>query len=162
MEFGSRFRFGQCGASYMDKPMMFGAPKRISFGAKGSEFGRRKPATKKISKASAMKAFKAFYRRHCTSSMGRSRSRFGNGGNPPLYQSMGYEFCPLGSGGVLGSNSTGLFPSPCHSVNVKEAALERNVMLPKRYGGADKKKAATAFGKKRRVVRRKAMEFGRR
>jgi hypothetical protein len=44
----------------------------------------------------------------------RSRRRygFGNGGNPPLNASMGYEFCSNG-GGVLGANSTGLFPSPC-------------------------------------------------
>jgi hypothetical protein len=40
------------------------------------------------------------------------RYRFGNGGNPPLSQSMGYEFCSNG-GGVLGANSTGLFPTPC-------------------------------------------------
>jgi hypothetical protein len=42
----------------------------------------------------------------------RRRYRFGNGGNPPLSQSMGYEFCSNG-GGVLGANSTGLFPTPC-------------------------------------------------
>jgi hypothetical protein len=42
----------------------------------------------------------------------RRRYRFGNGGNPPLMASTGYEFCP-GGGGVLGANSTGLFPSPC-------------------------------------------------
>ena len=40
------------------------------------------------------------------------RNRFGSGGNPPLSASMGYEFCS-GGGGVLGANSTGLFPSPC-------------------------------------------------
>jgi len=42
----------------------------------------------------------------------RRRYGFGNGGNPPLNASMGYEFCSNG-GGVLGANSTGLFPSPC-------------------------------------------------
>ena len=42
----------------------------------------------------------------------RRRYRFGNGGNPPLSASMGYEFCSNG-GGVLGANSTGLFPTPC-------------------------------------------------
>jgi hypothetical protein len=43
---------------------------------------------------------------------GVRRYRFGNGGNPSLSSSMGYEFCS-GGGGVLGANSTGLFPSPC-------------------------------------------------
>jgi len=43
---------------------------------------------------------------------GIRRYRFGNGGNPSLSSSMGYEFCS-GGGGVLGANSTGLFPSPC-------------------------------------------------
>ena len=44
--------------------------------------------------------------------MSRRMFGFGNGGNPSLSASMGYEFCP-GGGGVLGANSTGLFPSPC-------------------------------------------------
>jgi len=44
--------------------------------------------------------------------MSRRMFGFGNGGNPALSASMGYEFCP-GGGGVLGANSTGLFPSPC-------------------------------------------------
>ena len=174
---GSRFRFGASGGGSDKSQMMFGAPRSISFGAQGMEFGKkRRSAPKKISKASAMKAFKAFYRRHCTSSaMGRG-SRFGNGGNPPLYQSMGYEFCPLGSGGVLGANSTGLFPSPCHSMNAKEAAAEQGVKLGKRYGGdagpmtaREEASAVTkryvGFGKKRQVVRRrkpKMLEFGRR
>jgi len=195
---GSRFRFGaSCGASnmagshmmpdgkmmfgaykknkMMDYGMEFGASRKIKFGrhAVGSpmEFGKKRRSTKKVSKASAMKAFKAFYRRHCqaTSRMGR-RSRFGNGGNPPLYQSMGYEFCPLGQGGVLGANSTGLFPSPCYARNAAEANAEERVKLGARYGGdagpltAREEKAAitkryTGFGKRRKtskkVVRRR-------
>jgi hypothetical protein len=72
-------------------------------------FGKKR--SKKLSKPAAMKAFKQFYRRHCRSSRMGGRFRFGSGGNPPL--SGGYEFCPSGQGGVLGANSTGLFPSPC-------------------------------------------------
>ena len=64
----------------------------------------------------------------------RRRYRFGNGGNPPLSQSMGYEFCSNG-GGVLGANSTGLFPSPC--------------MMPPQG-------PAAAFGKRRRRRTRRA------
>lgn len=62
----------------------------------------------------------------------RSRRRygFGDGGNPSLGNSMGYEFC-AGGGGVLGANSTGLFPSPCMS-----------------------KMGTAAFGKRRRSRRR--------
>ena len=74
------------------------------------KFGKR-TRSGKVSKAKAMKAFRSFWKRHCA---GR-RSRFGNGGNPMLNASMGYEFCPNGMGGVLGANSTGLFPSPCMS-----------------------------------------------
>jgi len=80
-----------------------------------NDFGkRRRVARAKGSKMAAMKAFRSFYKRHCAGA--RRRSGFGSG-NPPLYQSMGYEFCPNGQGGVLGSNSTGLFPSPCTSVS---------------------------------------------
>ena len=72
-------------------------------------FGKKRST--KMTKSLAMKQFKAFYKRHCRSSRMGGRFRFGSGGNPPL--SGGYEFCPSGQGGVLGSNSTGLFPSPC-------------------------------------------------
>lgn len=161
-----RSRFGaSCGASNMaDRQMMFGASKlRFAGRTMGTEmeFGKKR---KVVSKAAAMKAFKEFFRRHCKSTvrMGR-RTRFGNGGNPPLYQSMGYEFCDLGSGGVLGANSTGLFPSPCHKMNMKQARAEESVVLADRYGGADKEPASvkaadkaraknSAFGKKRRVA----------
>jgi hypothetical protein len=88
----------------------------VSFGKKRSP---------KMSKPAAMKAFKQFYRRYCHSSKMGGRFRFGSGGNPPL--SGGYEFCPSGQGGVLGANSTGLFPSPC-----TPAAFGR------RYGGRRK------------------------
>jgi hypothetical protein len=50
------------------------------------------------------------------------RYRFGNGGNPPLMASTGYEFCS-GGGGVLGANSTGLFPSPCMGGSTPKAAF---------------------------------------
>ena len=46
------------------------------------------------------------------------RVRFG-AGNPPLMQSMGFEFCPEG-GGVVESN--GLFPSPCNAAGVTASA----------------------------------------
>jgi hypothetical protein len=160
MMFGSRFKFGEgCGSNYVsDRSMsMFGA-RRIKFGGQRDnvpemEFGkatrrRRVSGKRKVSKAAAMKAFREFYRRHCSSSLGVRRSRFGNGGTPPLYQSMGYEFCPLGSGGVLGANSTGLFPSPCHSMNRAEARREEAVKLPTRYSGSDKK-PSSSFGRRR-------------
>jgi hypothetical protein len=161
-----------CGASNMmnNRDMMFGASKlRFAGRTMGTdmEFGKKR---KVVSKAAAMKAFKQFFRRHCKSTvrMGR-RTRFGNGGNPPLYQSMGYEFCDLGSGGVLGANSTGLFPSPCHKMNMKQARAEESVVLADRYGGSDKEpesvKAAdkaraknSAFGKKRKVSKRKSVK----
>ena len=96
---GKRYNFGE------EKPMM-------SF---ETMFGKRR-ATKKVSKTAAMKAFRSFYKRHCSA----RKSGFGNGGNPPLNASMGYEFCPNGMGGVLGFNSTGLFPSPCISKGSSE------------------------------------------
>jgi len=134
MKFGSN-----CSASYMQpKPVM--------------NFGRRRSKKTKVSKAAAMKAFKQFYRRHCSSRMG-GRFRFGSG-NPPLSASMGYEFCTNangegGFGGVLGANSTGLFPSPCTPQNKAQAKAEAGVALPKyepppnaafgrRYGGRRK------------------------
>jgi len=158
--FGS-FRFGSsCDA----EKMMFGA-RRIRFGGSsagmGMEFGKRRKAPKqKVTKASAMKAFKEFYRRHCSPSLEFGRSRFGNGGNPALRESMGYEFCPLGSGGVLGANSTGLFPSPCTSRNMGQVRREDSVMLPKRYGGSDKKPSSAIGARHRRASR--PSEFGKR
>jgi hypothetical protein len=117
MEFGRHRRraaFGNCAYS---KPMNM------------VSFGRRKAKSVK-SRAAAMKAFKAFYRRHCRSSAMGRRMRFGSGGNPALSNSMGYEFCPSGMGGVLGATSTGLFPSPCGPMNTAQAAAEAAVQLP--------------------------------
>jgi hypothetical protein len=111
------FGAGGCSAKYNDS-MRFGGLLDEGIASKKLKvpevnvvgFGRRK-SSKKLSKPAAMKAFKQFYKRHCRSSRMGGRFRFGSGGNPPL--SGGYEFCPSGQGGVLGANSTGLFPSPC-------------------------------------------------
>lgn len=123
------------------------APKRIRFGGSrsmGMEFGKKKKtATKKVSKAAAMKAFKMFYQRHCSASSRMGTSRFGSS-NPPLSQIMGMEFCPFGQ-----RSGTGLYPTPC-------APMNRSVKkyMPKK----------TSYGRKRRVGRprksKKAMEFG--
>ena len=124
----------QCGAKY-NESMRFGGLLNESIASQKmplpavqvSGFGRRK-SSKKLSKPAAMRAFKLFYKRHCRSSRMGGRFRFGSGGNPPL--SGGYEFCPSGQGGVLGANSTGLFPSPCTPMNAAQAAAEANVALP--------------------------------
>ena len=114
----------------LDKHLSFGQERLPMFGK------RRRVARKgKCSNAAAMKAFKSFWKRHCAGARG---ARFGNGGNPALSASMGYEFCPDGMGGVLGDRSTGLFPSPCVSASSS---------------------AGSAFGKRRRkrsmVIRRR-------
>ena len=98
---------------------------------KGMGFG------KKTGRKVAMKAFRSFYKRHCA---GR-RSGFGSGGNPPLYQSMGGEFCPNGMGGVLGANSTGLFPTPCVSARGASSS----------YGRRRRRSMAMEFGRRRRM-----------
>ena len=85
---------------------------------------RAKTAAKAAEKAAAM-----FGKRR----RGVRRYRFGSGGNPSLSSSMGYEFCSNG-GGVLGANSTGLFPSPCMGAT-----------MPMMGAGP-----AAAFGKRRR------------
>jgi hypothetical protein len=77
-------------------------------------------------------------------SFGR-RSRFGNGGNPPLYQSMGGEFCPSGMGGILGAFGTGLNPTPCTQFSASQAAAEAAASLPN-YSSAK-------FGRRRRAGR---------
>jgi hypothetical protein len=119
MKFGRRSRFGsQCNGS---ASMMNNEPKVMNF-------GKKRKGTRKISKPAAMKAFKQFYRRHCRSSAMGRRFRFGSGGNPMLSQSMGYEFCPSGMGGVLAT--TGLFPSPCTPFNQAQATAEANATLP--------------------------------
>jgi hypothetical protein len=94
-----------------------GAGKKNKIGSKkkSTNFGKGR-RVRTMSKKAAMKAFRAFYAKHCKSSIKgrrtRSRFGFGSGGNPPLMQSMGYEFDPTGKGGVLGMGSTGLFPTP--------------------------------------------------
>ena len=123
------------------------------------KFGKRNRSVK-VSKAKAMKAFRSFWKRHCA---GR-RSRFGNGGNPMLNASMGYEFCPNGMGGVLGANSTGLFPSPCMSSSSSgsksmagslSGAMTRSTSSTAgsmtRSGSGSGAMTASAFGKRRRV-----------
>ena len=123
------------------------------------KFGKRNRSVK-VSKAKAMKAFRSFWKRHCA---GR-RSRFGNGGNPMLNASMGYEFCPNGLGGVLGANSTGLFPSPCMSSSSSgsksmagslSGAMTRSTSSTNgsmtRSGSGSGAMTASAFGKRRRV-----------
>jgi len=97
-----------------DKDMMAGA----MFGKRRRVAARRPAHTRKA----AMKAFRSFYKRHCA---GHRAMGFGNGGNPMLSASMGYEFCPNGSGGVLGANSTGLFPSPCTAPSSSGYGLRR-------------------------------------
>ena len=188
MAFGKRMAMPMEFGKHMAMPMEFG--KRISFGGQyaggAAEFGKRRRMVRKVSdrrtapkvsKAKAMAAFKAFYRRHCSASS-RVGSRFGNGGNPPLYQSMGYEFCPLGQGGVLGPNSTGLFPSPCTSLDrgARDTAMagklggrtsgQDEALLTKAYGATNAAKMIAqnagykgpmSFGKRRRVVRRRVM-----
>ena len=107
------YGFGKKKMDFGEDELNFGRRRR----ARSSNFGEdmpelafgKKRATKKVSKARAMQAFKAFYRRHCSVSTGRG-NRFG--GNPPLSQSMGFEFCSNGSG-LLGPKSTGLFATAC-------------------------------------------------
>jgi len=43
---------------------------------------------------------------------GGRKARFGNGGNPPLMRTAGGRFCSNNTG-ILGMNSTGLFPTSC-------------------------------------------------
>ncbi len=105
--------------------------------AKNMRFGKRRGSAK-VSKAKAMKAFRSFWKRHCK---GR-RSGFGNGGNPSLSASMGYEFCPNGMGGVLGANSTGLFPSPCVSSSSSGAKAA--------FGKRRRRRSATCDVRRRR------------
>ena len=123
-------------------------PRKDAFGEEeGMSFGKRR-SSRKVSKVAAMKAFRSFYKRHCAGARG---SRFGNGGNPPLHESMGYEFCPNGMGGVLGFNSTGLFPSPCTSYSSSAPTM---MALPPptkvSMGGFGVKRRSAAGGVKRR------------
>ena len=114
-----------------------------------SGFGKRRRSPK-VSKAAAMKAFRAFYKRHCS---GNRRMRFGSS-NPPLVNSMGYEFCSDGVGGVLGSNSTGLFPSPCVSASSSGADRSTTGDVKAAYKEANAERGA--FGRRRRAKKKAA------
>lgn len=131
----------------------------MPFVRQSPSFGKRRGTRSKVSRTGAMKAFRAFYKRHCA---GMRRSRFGNGGNPSLAANMGYEFCPSGMGGVLGAGSTGLFPSPCTTMNMGQAQAEAGLSLPA-YSSSGLGDAASSsqlasyanmFGRKTRRVRR--------
>jgi hypothetical protein len=114
-----RFKKSVNAVRALDKIKKSNKPKpgllKRSPGVKNWKFGKGR-RVRTMSKKAAMKAFRAFYAKHCKSSIKgrrtRSRFGFGSGGNPPLMQSMGYEFDPTGKGGVLGMGSTGLFPTP--------------------------------------------------
>ena len=139
--FGSSRRVPMFGSmhSQMDdlKNMYGGMMNGQAFGKK-----RRVGASKKV----AMKAFRSFYKRHCA---GRRGMGFGNGGNPPLNASMGYEFCPDGMGGVLGVDSTGLFPSPCMSKS-SSYGLRRRRSDEESEKPATRRRRSTATGVRRR------------
>jgi hypothetical protein len=131
--------FGNPGANYKFDPLMV--------------FGKRRagPRRAKVSKAKAMKAFRSFYKRHCAGAR-RSRYGFGDGGNPMLSASMGTEFCPNGMGGVLGTESTGLFPSPCRSATSSGPAA---------FGRYRRRRRSAAIGShKRRYRRRRSTAIG--
>jgi hypothetical protein len=118
MSFGEKLELDGLGMSFGRYPQFGNVMHKAQQKAKAVAhavkhgFGKRRRVAK-VSKAHAMKAFRAFYKRHCSANR---RSRFGSS-NPALVNSMGYEFCSDGVGGVLGSNSTGLFPSPCVSAS---------------------------------------------
>jgi hypothetical protein len=130
----------------LDKHLSFGQERLPMFGK------RRRVARKgKCSNAAAMKAFKSFWKRHCAGARG---ARFGNGGNPALSASMGYEFCPDGMGGVLGDRSTGLFPSPCVSASSSAGSA---------FGKRRRKRSMVMRPRKRSMVmrpRRRSTEIG--
>jgi hypothetical protein len=84
------------------------------------------------------------------------RSRFGNGGNPPLYQSMGGEFCPSGMGGVLGAFGTGLNPTPCTPFSQAQATAEANAAASVQQLVAAQTASAKFGARRRRCTRKKA------
>ena len=89
-------------------------------------------------------------------SFGR-RSRFGNGGNPPLYQSMGGEFCPSGMGGVLGAFGTGLNPTPCTPFSQAQATAEANAAASvQQLVAAQTASAKFGAGRRRRCTKKRA------
>jgi hypothetical protein len=166
MNFGRRRSMGY-GGMMMPQGSAFG--EMTPRWARIPKFGKRRVGSKTGRKA-AMKAFRSFYKRHCA---GR-RSGFGSGGNPPLYQSMGSEFCPNGMGGVLGATSTGLYPTPC--VSSKSSSYGRRRRAPAKHhktGVRHRRRsrmssASMEFGRRRRAPMRRrrsrmssaSMEFG--
>ena len=160
-----RRRVRRSGFGGMMKPGMSAFGKEFKPFVPG--FGKRR-AGSKTSRKAAMKAFRSFYKRHCA---GR-RSRFGSGGNPPLYQSMGGEFCPNGMGGVTGATSTGLFATPC--VGNMGAGAPGSYDTPSTTGDvvaeaearAEEQGYALSYGRRRKHAKSrrstKSMYFGRR
>ena len=155
MEFGKRLPQMEFGSSCnMGNEMEFGKRlPQMEFGAHEMEFGKRR---RQVNKVAAMKAFKSFYRRHCGPS--GSRFGFGSGGNPPLWQSMGYEFCSDG-GGVLGANSTGLFPTPCMpppSAARPVAAAKPKLAAARKLSAALKKASPKTKAAVRKLIKKAA------
>jgi hypothetical protein len=52
---------------------------------------------------------------------GGRKARFGNGGNPPLMKTAGGRFCSNNTG-ILGMNTTGLFPTSCTNTGSSPAS----------------------------------------
>ena len=162
MEFGSSCNMGpQMEFGKRRAQMEFGKRRaQMEFGTSEMEFGKR---SRKVNKVAAMKAFKSFYRRHCAPR--GSRFGFGSGGNPPLWQSMGYEFCSDG-GGVLGANSTGLFPTPCmpSQKGARPVARPKSAApkMARKVGSAVRKAAPKMARKAAPKIARKAVSAVRR
>jgi len=150
--------------AFGEDEMSFGNRRLPMFGMKykrDAEFGKRRRAGARVSKKAAMKAFRSFYKRHCAGS--RRRFGFGDGGNPSLYNSMGYEFCPSGQGGVLGFNSTGLFPSPCTSASTGAMPSMGSMapsMAPSTSSYGRRRRRSAAIGHKKRKSSKRCMAAG--
>jgi hypothetical protein len=155
--YGTMNGFGSsCGGGMYGKVNGFGSPS-VYFGrqSNGMEFGKKRGSkskkTCKMSKKQAMSAFKKFFMKYC-----KRGSRFGNGGNPPLYQSMGGEFCPSGMGGVLGAFGTGLNPTPCTPFSQAQATAEANAAASVQQLVAAQTASAKFGARRRRCTRKKA------
>jgi hypothetical protein len=109
----------------------------------------KRRSTRRVGRPRKYRSTKRRTTRRTRRRVGR-RYRFGSG-NPPLGSSMGYEFCS-GGGGVLGANSTGLFPSPCMGGSSAGGAqpIDQNVMAAFKAANAMYAPAASKFGKRRR------------
>ena len=146
----NRMAFGQCQSKMQ---MQFGMPPMRAV-VPNKLKNKMLSGARRTSKAAAMRAFRTFYKRNCRGNKCR-RSGFGDGGNPELSMTMGSEFCRDGTG-VLGPNSTGLFPSPCGAFGKRR--IRRTTVVRRRR--------RAAFGKRRRrrttvVRRRRRAAFGR-